>query len=242
MSSIDRKFEIPTKNGFANILIHEPSLTSDHLGLKTWAASYLLAKRFSNLSFPASFSSQRTLALEIGSGTGLVGLAAATVLGITVYLTDLPDIVGNLQRNADLNKETVELCGGSVVPSILDWSVPNTLTVSSIDASPGVPNFPLIFAADTVYSMEHPKLMVNVISRWLTRSVDARVIFELPRRPGFEVELESLVKDLKEVGLKMLVEEDETGYDDWGSEGEDDNQEAAIQCWFSVWTWISSKH
>ena len=245
MKSFDRTFDIPSRDGKLHLLIHEPTLIADNLGLKTWAASYLLAERFCSLSLPSAFSGKSCVALELGSGTGLVGMAAAAVLGITVCLTDLPDIIGNLKRNVDHNLETIQNRGGNVAVSILDWSNPSSLEVPSDiavahDASCEEEmkmTFPLILAADTVYSMEHPKLIVNVVKHWLTKSTDARLIFELPRRPGYERELEFLAEELESQGLVMTVQEEEVGYDDWGSSEVNGDEMGAVQCWFSVWEW-----
>lgn len=245
MKSFDRTFDIPTRDGKLQLLIHEPALTADNLGLKTWAASYLLAKRFYSLSLPSASSANFSVALELGSGTGLVGMAAAAILGITVCLTDLPSIIGNLQRNVDRNLEAIQNRGGKVIVTVLDWSDPCSLQVpTDIAVTHDVSckeemnmTFPLILAADTVYSMEHPRILVKVIKHWLTKSTDARVIFELPRRPGYERELQFLVKELETEGLVMTEQGEEVGYDDWGSSEVDDDQPGAVHCWYSVWGW-----
>jgi predicted nicotinamide N-methyase len=59
--------------------------------------------------------------LELGSGTGLLGLAAACIWKTSVVLTDLPTIVPNLAHNASLNREAVESRGGRVDVAPLTW-------------------------------------------------------------------------------------------------------------------------
>lgn len=236
MKAIDRTFEIPTNDGFIDIMLHEPTLTSDNLGLKTWAASYLLAKRLSKLNLPESIT--HSTALELGSGTGLVGMAAAAVLGMYVYLTDLPEIRPNLARNVENNIDIICQNGGKATTGILDWTAPDNLLLAQADGSFSTKNIigrvPFIIAADTIYSMEHPVMLVNVIKLSLAKSSDARVVFELPRRQGFEKELELLIKEMGDAGLVMLEQDEEVGYDDWGSV---DDEKGEIRCWFSVWAW-----
>jgi hypothetical protein len=62
--------------------------------------------------------------LELGSGTGLVGLAAAAIWKCVAYLTDLPDIVENLDRNIERNCMIIEDHGGSAEADVMDWSKP----------------------------------------------------------------------------------------------------------------------
>jgi predicted nicotinamide N-methyase len=59
--------------------------------------------------------------LELGSGTGLLGLAAACIWKASVVLTDLPTIMPNLTHNASLNQEVVGGRGGRAEVAPLTW-------------------------------------------------------------------------------------------------------------------------
>lgn len=145
MPSMERAFHILRRPGATDdvpgedleveIRMHEPSLTGDNLGLKTWAASYLLAKRLRDICFPSLADRLQPRAsyevLELGSGTGLVGMAAAAVLGIGVVLTDLPEIETNLARNVADNRPAISRHGGRAITAVLDWTKPSSLTPSS---------------------------------------------------------------------------------------------------------------
>lgn len=132
MSAITRTWKIPATSSCPEIAleIHEPPLTEDHLGLKTWASSYLLARRLEIIGHRhlSGFSQNPLLCLELGAGTGLVGLAAAAIWGCCMHLTDLPDIVPNLSRNADRNIGIIKSRGGQANAAVHDWNDPPLIT------------------------------------------------------------------------------------------------------------------
>ena len=208
--------------------IHEPSLTGDSLGLKTWTSSLLLAKRIHKLRDHISPEDPRML--ELGAGTGLVGLAAACIWGDVlqeVLLTDLGEIVPNLSKNIELNGEVIT----RISPDIqvhsrsLDWTdsddVPSTLQ----DA------YSLIIAADPIYSPDHPKILVDTIRRWIRPGSQSRFILELPTREAYAPERADLIRRLNEFML-MCEDGKEVGHDDW----EDANgQLSQVECWWSAW-------
>ncbi|KAG9625315.1 VPS28-domain-containing protein, partial [Aureobasidium melanogenum] len=109
------------------VSIHEPALTEDNLGLKTWASSFVFARNWHTLRdrIPLIFDKDENVTiLELGAGTGLVGIAAAAVLGANVLLTDLPEIVPNLERNITSNEDIINSRNGSARAAMLDWTVP----------------------------------------------------------------------------------------------------------------------
>lgn len=261
MSALTRSFTIPCDDGTHSfeIKIHEPALTSDNLGLKTWAASYLLAKRLVLLS-----QSQDLLPrieegskideigpderiLELGSGTGLVGMAAAYVLKKSVVLSDLPVILPNLRHNAQLNAEVLSTRSSTtgVRTAILDWSEPTALSMDpdsnnseNLDSSttPSNPiSFPLILAADSIYSPTHPLLLTQTIKTWLSRCNTARVVTEFPLRECYAQQLEDFRREMGRIGLGVIEEGEEVGFDDWvGGDGE----RMEVRCWWAVWGWM----
>jgi predicted nicotinamide N-methyase len=241
MGAMSRKFKIPSSTGSFVLDIHEPALTGDDLGLKTWAASYMLAKRLHTFKLGHLNNGDRLQALELGSGTGLVGLAMAAI-GTDVVLTDLPSIHDNLARNAQTNAALVRKRGGSTRTGILDWTEPTTCRLSpgTVDGSGSetlIARFPLILAADSLYSPEHPRMLVSTIKQWLSDNEDAMVIVEFPYREAYLPEIQDFRHGMTRIGLQILEEGEEQGYDDWGtlkaSGGR--NEDTLVTCWWSRW-------
>ncbi|RMZ91800.1 hypothetical protein DV736_g958, partial [Chaetothyriales sp. CBS 134916] len=141
------------------IQLHEPSLTGDNLGLKTWASSLLLARRLMTLKAEVAWDRGRVL--ELGAGTGLVGISAACLWGASVVLTDLPDIVPNLAKNVSLNSDHILASGGEAETRRLDWSNASDMPQHESE------KYHTVIAADPIYSSEHPKLLANAILRSL---------------------------------------------------------------------------
>ncbi|EXJ53568.1 uncharacterized protein A1O5_13240 [Cladophialophora psammophila CBS 110553] len=182
----------------------------------------LLHKLSIDLSSPAPIP-----VLELGAGTGLVGLTAAALWKSPVVLTDLPSIVPGLAGNIKLNAATVK---GLVECGSLDWSNPETLalqdgTLYYADKDKSR----VILAADTIYSEEHPELLSQAILRWLAPGPSSRVILTYPMRVAYLDQIRELWRLLEKGGLEPLHEgREQADLDLWDDEG---------LCEWSVWRW-----
>lgn len=99
--------------------------------------------------------------LELGAGTGMVGVLAAR-LGGNVTLSDLLHVLPNLRINVELNQKEVEAAGGSLDVQMLRWGFEEDI------APLGAP-FDLILASDCVY---HDTLFEPLMKtlKWLVGS------------------------------------------------------------------------
>ncbi|KAE8148203.1 VPS28 protein-domain-containing protein [Aspergillus avenaceus] len=224
MPAMSRVFTIPSPWGEElTLTLHEPSLTADNLGMKTWVSSYLLSQRLHSLlestpqlvpaesTTPAPKADRTLRALELGAGTGLVGLSFAAIRGklASIHLTDLPDIVPNLAHNAALNVELLTRTSATVTTDVLDWSVaPEPLPTPE-------EQYDLILAADPLYSPKHPKWLVDTVGVWLSRGLDARVVVEMPLRDAYLPQVQEFRERMGQLGLAVVDEGEEVGYDDW---------------------------
>lgn len=143
-------------------------LPSQGLSFQLWPAASalvsLLDQNPSTLLLPSLNSPLRIL--EIGSGTGLVGIAAAAILGAHVTLTDLPHVLPNLRFNAEANAGVIAALGGSVDVRQLIWGDEgDQLSVST--------EFDAVMASDVVY-YEH---LIDPLLKTLSWSVEGEVVF-----------------------------------------------------------------
>lgn len=246
MGSMSRTFQIPTATNPFELSIHEPAMTGDELGLKTWAASYLLAKRLHKFHLTPSEDTRKLRVLELGSGTGLVGLAMAG-LGAHVHLTDMSSICPNLARNVRANYHTISQNNGSARTATLDWSCPALYEpfddhVTPYGASNVPEKFPLILAADSLYAPDHPRMLANSIAQWLSREDEAKVIVEFPYRDAYLPQIKDFRQRMSDIGLEIVDQGEENGFDDWQSStnygaDEDEDDAVIVTCWWSCWAW-----
>lgn len=128
-------------------------ISSQGLSFQLWPAATSLvalldAHRLSPAASPLApllSSLRRPLRiLELGSGTGLVSIAAAAALGAAVTATDLPHVLPNLRFNAEANAAAVAAGGGgSVAAKGLRWGEDGDVD--------GEEEYDLIVGSDVVY-------------------------------------------------------------------------------------------
>uniref|UniRef100_A0A8R1J058 Uncharacterized protein n=1 Tax=Caenorhabditis japonica TaxID=281687 RepID=A0A8R1J058_CAEJA len=86
--------------------------------------------------------------LELGSGTGVCGIALAA-LGADVILTDLPDRLSLLDKNVEANRDLV---GNRAKTQVLDWT--NGKIPDGID---------IVLAVDCVYYNSTISPLINLL-------------------------------------------------------------------------------
>ncbi len=240
------------------IELKEPSLTADNLGLKTWGSSLMLSQRLVNnvLSYYTNFNKSNNSKdynlmlkepiLELGAGTGLVGIACAK-LGFDITLTDLSEIIPNLQHNVDKNHKEVSITLGENLKyscfskqkskvAELDWTDPSSFIKSEIshelvdessDKDLETTRYKTIILSDPIYSRSHPPWIINMLKIFLYKSGDSRVIIQLPLREKYGDVRSLLFKQLEDVGLIKVEGGEEEGYDDFGEQ---------LFAW-GIWKW-----
>jgi predicted nicotinamide N-methyase len=231
-------FNVPSnKDGdCVDIEIHVSRLRSENLDLATWGSSSILANQLHLLDIrPNDVGQDEIQMLELGAGTGLVGLSAAVIWKANIVLTDLRPLIPGLAKNIEENARTLADHGAAARAGTLDWNNPTTLTFYGDDGN-GKPRIlsaetakaSIIFAADTIYSEDHPEMLCNAIFAWLKHGPQSRVIIAYPLRVVYLDAIRELWERLEAGGLVSIEEgKAETG-DEWDDE--------KLHEW-SVWKW-----
>lgn len=90
-------------------------------GWSVWDGAVAAAKHLEQMSRLGLFSQISPLpALELGSGTGLAGIAAAVATGLPFTLTDLPEILPALLHNVHQNEKVRHASDLNQVAPIID--------------------------------------------------------------------------------------------------------------------------
>ena len=227
----NRAFIVPL-SGTCNteVIIAEPDLRADNLNLTTWTSSFVLARQLHQLGVNINDNASIPI-LELGAGTGLVGLTAATIWKSGLVLTDLPGIVPGLRTNVELNPTAVLATSDKVRCGTLDWKTPDILVLDTnvqLRASEGS-KASVILAADTIYDEDHPELLSKAILTWLDRTSDARAILCYPLRVAYLDAIREIWAILDEAGL----EADRHGQE----QAEEEDWDDECLCEWVVWKW-----
>ncbi|GJW21172.1 N-lysine methyltransferase METTL21A-like protein [Tanacetum coccineum] len=130
-------------------------LPSQGLSFQLWPAAETFVKLFDSYNPSNTDKFSVTVAkyaiqkkpiriLELGSGTGIVGITAAAILGAEVTVTDLPHVLPNMEYNVGLNREVMVPRGGEVRVAPLSWGEVGDMEVIGRD-------YDLVIGSDVVY-------------------------------------------------------------------------------------------
>ncbi|KAI1127460.1 putative methyltransferase-domain-containing protein [Nemania abortiva] len=236
MGEITRRWPFQNRLVPFELIVREPPITGDSLGHKTWASSFLMAQLLDGLTsgslahLLASGRREALKVLELGSGTGLLGIATAAMWQADVVLSDLPGIMPNLNHNIEQNRATVERLGGKLGSSTLTWGCENGNGIIFSQEN----QFSIILVADGIYDDDHPALLSSAIHQQLLDSPDSRAIVMVPIRDQVTKGLISQFRSHISDGALSLVALEEhilTGQDDWG---DDDDEPQAVECWWAI--------
>ena len=219
-----------------NLHIHVPRLRTDNLDLQTWGSSSILANQLHKFDIDAnSFEKGGIQVLELGAGTGLVGLSAAVIWKANIILTDLAPLLPGLDKNIEVNDKLLAVNGTKVVSGSLDWNQPHQLTIPNRtpESTPTTlgsehDKATVILAADTVYDEEHPRMLTDAILAWLKPGSQSMVMISYPLRVAYLDAIRDLWQRLGLGGLEAIDEGKADTGDGWDDE--------SLHEW-SVWKW-----
>ncbi|OZJ06226.1 hypothetical protein BZG36_00819 [Bifiguratus adelaidae] len=204
--AITRVWRFPRRKGDVHgnaieVSIHEPGYVGDDLGFKTWGAAPFLGRKLVQDSVIADISSCRIL--ELGTGTGLVGLVCAKLGANTVILTDYhPNVLVNVAKNVSLNlvREPVTRIG--VVK--LDW---RDVRHSRTDVHGALKEpFDVVIGSDLLYEIEHAQLIPLVTKKHLKKG--RKCHFLVPLRCSHQEEVRVFEAEMAKAGFKAVHTEE----------------------------------
>ena len=148
-------------NGSRPVFVRERSNVEDETGFIVWDAAVCLARRLESVSRRLSASVSGKAVVEVGSGTGLAGLAAAHVLptASSVLLTDRESVLPQLVRNVELNPEVAHRTRALA----LDWSWTREAAARALESADPVG---LVLASDRVWLKEQVRPFVALVASW----------------------------------------------------------------------------
>lgn len=150
-------------------------------GFRTWPAAVLLAQKIAESPKTIFGDKERLRILELGSGTGLVGIVAAKTLLQTstraeIMLSDYDlTTLGRLQYNLSVNGCLDLISRVTCRTERLDWS-------DDINDS-----YDIILGADLVYEREHGQLLHDAVRRLMVRTGSFHLVAAL--RPTHSIDI-----------------------------------------------------
>ncbi|RMZ90893.1 hypothetical protein DV736_g1868, partial [Chaetothyriales sp. CBS 134916] len=214
-----------------SLLIHTPDLRSENLSLTTWGSSYVLAQALHTIDIDkTAFDTDIVHIIELGAGTGLVGLSASVIWKGNVLLTDLPGIAPGLALNIAANKDDLTVAGTRAYCGSLDWRRPSELIVDNPQNQAFRPEHrshilvdphkvPIILVADCIYDPDHPEMLVNAILTRLQPGGKSRLVIAYPLRIAYLDAIRDMWERLESGGLESI----QAGRADAGEEFDDES-------------------
>ncbi|KAJ6566769.1 putative methyltransferase-domain-containing protein [Mycena capillaripes] len=192
---ISRVLVFPSAHGPISITLQDIPLENGDMasvGAQTWGGACVLAELLAAESATFGLAKDRPTplrVLELGAGTGLVGLALTAVaklmdVDVAVVCTDFyPSVLQNLAANITANFPASDR---SILSHFLDWS-------SFVDDANPIPPpldqlFDVILGADIIYEAEHATWIHACVSRLLDREKPSQFHLVIPLRPTHTLE------------------------------------------------------
>ncbi|KAK6167978.1 hypothetical protein SNE40_021892 [Patella caerulea] len=186
---IDKTFIREYERNDEKVLKIHQSAIGD-VGCVVWDAALVLCKYLESGDFGCGAKLKGKTVLELGAGTGVVGLVAGS-LGAHVTITDLPEFLPLINLNI---KENNELFGDDVKAETLIWGQTEYNTKDE--------NIDYILLADCIYYEESLEPLVNTIVKLCQQHTTILCCYE-QRDTGNKPQLERRFFELVRESLKV---------------------------------------
>ncbi|CAL5039560.1 unnamed protein product [Urochloa decumbens] len=170
------------------------------VGLQVWKAALLLTDFVLHKSFTSS-NFDGVTAIEVGAGTGLVGLALARVAR-RIFITDRgADILDNCLANVRINSGTLKFDEAKAYVRELDWKMSWPPPVGTYDPSDPSLRYlwsaheieeaekaTVLFAADVIYSDDLTDLFFDTVKKLMSNGAKKVLYLALEKRYNFSLD------------------------------------------------------
>ena len=146
--------------------------------------------------------------LELGSGCGVAGLAAAA-LGASVVLTDVNAVVPLLETNMELNRTAINSAGGDATACDFPWE--QAAATGELPEAIRRHAFDLVLAADVLYQREGRQLEALCAAIRILTTPNAKnpagahvILVHRARHAGLDTDIPSAVRQHTGIELKRV--------------------------------------
>ncbi|GAB5354227.1 hypothetical protein AAMO2058_000101600 [Amorphochlora amoebiformis] len=130
---------------------------TDDVGGVVWTATIQFSKYLEKRHENKSPSLEGLRVLELGCGTGMVGIISAA-LGAKVTCTDLPNIFPRATKNIEVNADAIKKGGGTARACAFTWGDRDAKVVEK-----GTSPYDLILASEVIYTKESARLFLDAL-------------------------------------------------------------------------------
>ncbi|CEP12993.1 hypothetical protein [Parasitella parasitica] len=172
--------------------LHEPCYIGNDLGFKTWGAAPMMAKKLLQQNVIPDISDCRVL--ELGTGTGMVGLICDHLGASEVHVTDYhPRVLENVAYNIELNQSRAKV-------SKLDF-----IKVAKGECAEWHnQKFDIVIASDLLYEMEHAEYLPIAVEKLMKNDF----YFMVPLRDTHWQEVNHFEAKMNSLGLFIRKTQD----------------------------------
>ena len=185
-------------SGFTVTVVEKPG---NSIGSVIWESAFRLCRYLVQSQSSMSLAGKRVL--ELGSGTGICGVAAAC-LGARVRLTDRTEALELLQANIAANADQIVAAAGKCSAHELDWCSESTMT-------PLRAEYDVLLASDVVYKADLVTPLLRTLEFFCPPG--SRCVLLLAYKKRFAEEEAPFFDGLKQRGFTISVLEVEDAED-----------------------------